>query len=148
MNYFDETIASVHQKLANRQLSVAELNQATIQRIQQLNPTLNSFLAVNDQPVPETSVDSEQLLAGIPLAIKDNILTKQLKTTAASKILSNFQSVYESTVTTKLLAAGMHNIGKTNMDEFAMGSSSENSAFGPVKNPWNLQKVPGGSSGG
>lgn len=148
MNYFDETIASVHQKLANRQLSVAELNQATIQRIQQLNPTLNSFLAVNDQPVPETSVDSKQLLAGIPLAIKDNILTKQLKTTAASKILSNFQSVYESTVTTKLLAAGMHNIGKTNMDEFAMGSSSENSAFGPVKNPWNLQKVPGGSSGG
>ncbi|NVY96716.1 Asp-tRNA(Asn)/Glu-tRNA(Gln) amidotransferase subunit GatA [Lactobacillus sp. DCY120] len=147
MNYFDETIASLHQKLQEKKLSAAELKQATLDQIKATNPTLNSFIAVNEAATVPTEI-SDQVLAGIPLAIKDNILTKELKTTAASKMLANFQSVYESTVTTKLLKAGMVNIGKTNMDEFAMGSSSETSYFGAVKNPWDTNKVPGGSSGG
>lgn len=148
MDYFDETIASVHQQLVEKKISPTELVQATLANIKQLNPDLNAFIAINDHVSAPQTVSPDQVLQAIPLAIKDNILTTDLKTTAGSKMLANFQSVYPATVMEKLLQAGVVNIGKTNMDEFAMGSSTETSYFGVTKNPWNAQKVPGGSSGG
>ena len=148
MDYFDETIASVHQQLVEKKISPTELVQATLANIKQLNPDLNAFIAINDHVSAPQTVSQDQVLQAIPLAIKDNILTTDLKTTAGSKMLANFQSVYPATVMEKLLQAGVVNIGKTNMDEFAMGSSTETSYFGVTKNPWNSKKVPGGSSGG
>lgn len=148
MDYFDETIASVHQQLVEKKISPNELVQATLANIKQLNPDLNAFIAINDHVSAPQTVSQDQVLQAIPLAIKDNILTTDLKTTAGSKMLANFQSVYPATVMEKLLQAGVVNIGKTNMDEFAMGSSTETSYFGVTKNPWNSKKVPGGSSGG
>ncbi|UQS83236.1 Asp-tRNA(Asn)/Glu-tRNA(Gln) amidotransferase subunit GatA [Bombilactobacillus thymidiniphilus] len=150
MNYFDETITSLHQKLVTKQISNAELAQATLDNIDKTNDTINSFISVNTSigQEPAFEIAADQPLQGIPLAIKDNILTKDLKTTAASKMLANFRPIYEATVVDRALRAGMVNIGKTNLDEFAMGSSTETSYFGATKNPWNLNKVPGGSSGG
>ncbi|UQS81825.1 Asp-tRNA(Asn)/Glu-tRNA(Gln) amidotransferase subunit GatA [Bombilactobacillus folatiphilus] len=150
MNYFDETITSLHQKLVDKELSTTELAQATLTQIKAMNPQFNAFITLNEAAgqAIEVEVGADQKLMGIPLAIKDNILTRGLKTTAASKILSNYMPVYDATVTKKAQAAGLVNIGKTNMDEFAMGSSNETSYFGAVKNPWNTNKVPGGSSGG
>ncbi len=151
------TFADLRQKLKSGEVSSKELVQEKIKRIKDLDPTLNSFLTVNaDQALSNAehidkqiaSGDSLPTLSGIPLAIKDNLCTKGIKTTCASKILGNFVPPYESTVTKKLLSAGAIMIGKTNMDEFAMGSSTETSAFGPTLNPWNISKVPGGSSGG
>ena len=151
------TFADLRQKLKSGEVSSKELVQEKIKRIKELDPTLNSFLTVNtdlalshaeyiDKKI--SSGDHVPSLSGIPLAIKDNLCTKGIKTTCASKILENFVPPYESTVTQKLLNAGAIMIGKTNMDEFAMGSSTETSAFGPTLNPWNVSKVPGGSSGG
>lgn len=148
MDYFDETIASVHQQLVEKKISPTELVQATLANIKQLNPDLNAFISTNDHVSAPQIVSPDQVLQAIPLAIKDNILTTDLKTTAGSKMLANFQSVYPATVMEKLLQAGVVNVGKTNMDEFAMGSSTETSYFGVTKNPWNLKKVTGGSSGG
>ena len=151
------TIADLRQKLKCGEVSAKELVQEKINRINELDPTLNSFLTLNiDQALSNAEHIDKQIacgselpaLSGIPLAIKDNLCTKGIKTTCASKILGNFVPPYESTVTKKLLNAGAILIGKTNMDEFAMGSSTETSAFGPTLNPWNITKVPGGSSGG
>ncbi len=151
------TFADLRQKLKSGEVSSKELVQEKLNRIKELDPTLNSFLTVitdqaliNAADIDEkiSSGDSLPNLSGIPLAIKDNLCTKGIKTTCASKILANFVPPYESTVTKKLLKAGAIMIGKTNMDEFAMGSSTETSAFGPTLNPWNITKVPGGSSGG
>jgi aspartyl-tRNA(Asn)/glutamyl-tRNA(Gln) amidotransferase subunit A len=151
------TFADLRQKLKSGEVSAKELVQEKINRINKLDSTLNSFLTVNtDQALSKAEDIDKQIssgerlpaLSGIPLAIKDNLCTKGIKTTCASKILSNFVPPYESTVTKKLLNAGAIMIGKTNMDEFAMGSSTETSAFGPTLNPWDISKVPGGSSGG
>ena len=151
------TFADLRQKLKSGEVSCKELVQEKINRIKKLDTTLNSFLTVNaDQALKNAdhidkqiaSGDSLPTLSGIPLAIKDNLCTKGIKTTCASKILGNFVPPYESTVTKRLLKAGAIMIGKTNMDEFAMGSSTETSAFGPTLNPWDITKVPGGSSGG
>ena len=151
------TFADLRQKLNSGEVSSKELVQEKILRIKQLDPTLNSFLTVNSEEALKKaeSIDNQRVsgehlppLAGIPLAVKDNLCTKGIKTTCASKILGNFVPPYESTVTERLLNSGAVIIGKTNMDEFAMGSSTENSAFGPTLNPWNISKVPGGSSGG
>ncbi len=151
------TFADLRQKLKCGEVSSKELVQEKINRIKELDCTLNSFLTVNtDQALRNAEYIDKEIasgkrllpLSGIPIGIKDNLCTKGIKTTCASKILGDFVPPYESTVTKKLLNAGAIMIGKTNMDEFAMGSSTETSAFGPTLNPWNITKVPGGSSGG
>ena len=151
------TFADLRQKLSNGEVSSKELVQEKINRIKELDSTLNSFLTVNKEYALDQAeyIDKQiasgkriGILSGIPLGIKDNLCTKGIKTTCASKILTNFVPPYESTVTKRLLNAGAIIIGKTNLDEFAMGSSTETSAFGSTLNPWNITKVPGGSSGG
>ncbi len=127
-----ETIKAFKEK----KFSEKDLNEAYLRRIEELNPKLNAFLDIQETKI------------GIPAAIKDIIVTKGIKTTAGSRILENFIPPYNATVVDRLLAQGISIIGKTNCDEFAMGSSGENSAYGPTKNPWNLNKVPGGSSSG
>tara|TARA_Y100001968_G_scaffold292840_1_gene298404 strand:+ start:167 stop:1627 length:1461 start_codon:yes stop_codon:yes gene_type:complete len=151
------TIADVRHKLLSGEISSKELVQEKINRIKELDSTLNSFLTVNSEKalnqaeiIDNKRASGEELppLAGIPLAIKDNLCTKGVRTSCASKILGDFIPPYESTATNRLLKSGAVIIGKTNMDEFAMGSSTETSAYGPTLNPWDTTKVPGGSSGG
>lgn len=147
-----ETINSLHQKLADKELTAQDLTQQTLDDINAKEDKLNAFITVNDKAVDDAKkVDEKGIngrLAGIPIAIKDNIVTNGIKTTAASKILYNFMPVYSATVLEKLENAGAIDIGKTNLDEFAMGSSTETSHFGTTKNPWDYSRVPGGSSGG
>tara|TARA_B100000965_G_scaffold158_1_gene169 strand:+ start:2287 stop:3747 length:1461 start_codon:yes stop_codon:yes gene_type:complete len=151
------TFADIRKKLISGQISSKEIVQEKLLRISKLDPTLNTFLTVNSdlalkkaEYIDNLRASGEKLppLAGIPLAVKDNLCTKGIKTTCASKILGDFVPPYESTVTERLMNSGAVLIGKTNMDEFAMGSSTETSAFGSTLNPWNITKVPGGSSGG
>ncbi|MGA1624653.1 MAG: Asp-tRNA(Asn)/Glu-tRNA(Gln) amidotransferase subunit GatA, partial [Prochlorothrix sp.] len=134
-----------------------EIAQAALDRVQSLEPHLHSFLTVTAetalaqaQQVDAKIAAGEEIspLAGIPIGIKDNLCTQGIPTTCGSQILANFTPPFESTVTTKLAAAGAVMVGKTNLDEFAMGSSTENSGFHRTHNPWNLETVPGGSSGG
>ncbi|HCQ31032.1 TPA: Asp-tRNA(Asn)/Glu-tRNA(Gln) amidotransferase subunit GatA [Candidatus Collierbacteria bacterium] len=150
------TIKEVHEGYRNRIFSCVDLVKHFLSRIDKYNPKLNIFLARNqhaleqaaviDKEIAEKGIDRE--LLGIPMAIKDNFLTVGISTTASSNILKGYMPQYESTVTGKLLAAGAIFLGKTNMDSFAHGSSTETSDFGPTHNPWNPDKLPGGSSGG
>ena len=151
------TFADLRQKLISGEISSKELVEEKISRIKKLDPTLNSFLTLNtDNALNQAEVIDKKRasgeilppLSGIPIGIKDNLCTKGVKTTCASKILAEFVPPYESTATGRLIKSGAIMIGKTNMDEFAMGSSTETSAFGPTLNPWDINKVPGGSSGG
>lgn len=155
MNYFENDLTTLHAGLVNKQFSVVELVKETFATIKQREPQLEAFLALNEEAalkqaatLDEQGIAPDQLLAGIPVGIKDNIVTKGLTTTAASKILENFNPIYDATVMEKLAEAGMINVGKLNLDEFAMGSSTETSAFKQTKNAWDQTKVPGGSSGG
>lgn len=136
MNITNLTLIETIKALKEKKFSEEEFNKAYLERIKSLNPKLNVFL------------DIQETKKGIPAAIKDIIVTKGIKTTAGSRILENFIPPYNATVVEKLLSQGISIIGKTNCDEFAMGSSGENSAYGPTKNPWSLNKVPGGSSSG
>ena len=125
----------------------------SLEDAERLNPTLNSFLSVEREHAAErleqlSGSTGEQPLYGMPIAIKDNICTKGMRTSCASRILENYKAQYDATAIERLNNAGAVVVGKTNMDEFAMGSSNENSAFGPAKNPWDTERVPGGSSGG
>lgn len=125
----------------------------TVENAEKLNPELNSFLSIEGVHALERaeyldSVPPERKLHGVAVAVKDNICTKGMRTSCGSHILHNYKAQYDATAIERLNAAGAIIVGKTNMDEFAMGSSNENSAFGPVKNPWDTSRVPGGSSGG
>lgn len=151
-----KTIAELSRALQNKEISSVELTQHYLNRIQANNPTLNCFITVDEtQALAMAKAADERLaqgnatpLTGIPLAQKDIFCTDGLKTSCASKMLDNFIAPYNATVIERFNDAGAVILGKTNMDEFAMGSSNENSYYGPVKNPWDLERVPGGSSGG
>lgn len=151
------SIREYHQQLVSKERSAVEIATEFMQRIETLEPKVRAFLSVTADLALETAkqVDAKiaageeiGLLEGIPTAIKDNMCTKGIKTTCGSQILANFVPPYESTVTQKLQQAGVVVVGKTNLDEFAMGSSTENSGFQVTANPWDLERVPGGSSGG
>lgn len=155
MDYFKQDLSSLHDSLVNKEMSSEELTKATFAEIKARDSKISAFLAMNEEmalsqakAVDAAGIDANNVLAGIPMAVKDNIVTKDLTTTAASKMLENFNPIYDATVIEKMRQAQMVTIGKTNMDEFAMGGSTETSAFKTTKNPWNTTKVPGGSSGG
>jgi aspartyl-tRNA(Asn)/glutamyl-tRNA(Gln) amidotransferase subunit A len=150
-------IRTLHRQLVAKERSAEEIAREYLDRLHQLEPQLKSFITVTEELALQQAraVDAriragEEIgpLAGIPLAVKDNLCTQGIRTTCASRILEGFIPPYESTVTARLAAAGMVMVGKTNLDEFAMGSSTENSAFQRTANPWDLTRVPGGSSGG
>ncbi|MDB6146106.1 MAG: gatA 1 [Pseudomonas sp.] len=150
------TLAEIARGLADKMFSAEELTRTLLARIAQLDPQLNSFITVTqEQAVSQAqAADARRAagengpLLGIPLAHKDLFCTQGVRTSCGSKMLDNFKAPYDATVVAKLAAAGTVTLGKTNMDEFAMGSANESSYYGAVKNPWNLEHVPGGSSGG
>jgi aspartyl-tRNA(Asn)/glutamyl-tRNA(Gln) amidotransferase subunit A len=152
----DKGVAELSAALQARQLSSVELTQALLERVQRHQGHLNAFISISDEAaLAEAARADAQLhsgtagpLTGVPIAHKDIFCTRGEKTTCGSRMLANFISPYDATVVERLRAAGVVMLGKTNMDEFAMGSSNENSFFGPVRNPWDAARVPGGSSGG
>ncbi len=157
MELLKKTAIEQHEALVNKEISAQELVQASIDRIEKLDTTLGSFNSLTVEGALKTAKEVDEkiakneqipLLAGIPLALKDNMCAVGTKTTCSSKILENFVSPYDATIVEKLKQNFVPIMGKANLDEFAMGSSNENSAFNIVRNPYNLNKVPGGSSGG
>jgi aspartyl-tRNA(Asn)/glutamyl-tRNA(Gln) amidotransferase subunit A len=157
MNLLDATARSIRDGVATGQLSAVDVVRACLDRIAAVNPALNAFNLVDAeraqsraQAVDRRRAEGSTLgpLAGVPIALKDNMNVRGMRTTASSRILERFVPPYDATVVRHLENAGAIIVGKTNCDEFAMGSSTENSAFGPVRNPWALDRIPGGSSGG
>ncbi len=156
MSLTDLTIHELHERLVRREVSSVEATRAYLERIAAVDERINAFITVDAEGALRQAEAADRRLAagkggaltGIPLALKDIFVTEGVRTTCASKILQNFIPPYDGAAAARLKEAGAVLLGKLNMDEFAMGSSNENSAFGAVKNPWNLQCVPGGSSGG
>ena len=157
MALYEKTATELSAMLKQKEISAVELTKETFSRIQAVEDKVQGFVTLTEetalaqaQAVDQKRNAGEKLspLAGIPLAVKDNICTKGILTTCASKILYNFKPPYQATVMEKLAAHDMVMIGKANMDEFAMGSSCENSGVHPTHNPHGLNHVPGGSSGG
>ncbi|MFC2036061.1 Asp-tRNA(Asn)/Glu-tRNA(Gln) amidotransferase subunit GatA [Chloroflexota bacterium] len=150
------TINEAHKLLTTKQLSSVELTRTCLERIQQAEPKIHALINVTDGLALKQAQRADELIAtgntnpltGIPVVIKDNMCTKGIPTTCSSKMLENFVPPYDATVVEKLSDCGAVIMGKANMDEFAMGSSTEHSAFFPTHNPWDLTRVPGGSSGG
>lgn len=149
--YLDLSIEKIHELLVKKEITPLDLVEEALTRIEE-NKELNAFITINDKVVEEAKnlgeVEPDNIFFGIPIAIKDNIVTKDLRTTCASHILDNFIPIYDATVIKKIKAKKMLIIGKTNMDEFAMGSTSETSYFGAPLNPIDKKRVAGGSSGG
>ena len=156
MNLDELTLKEQLNGLKDSSFTSVELTEVYLKRINQLDASINSYITVTEDSALEQAKESDKrykkneplLLDGIPIAHKDIFCTEDVLTTCGSKMLSNFKAPYSSTVVSKFKNDGIVMLGKTNMDEFAMGSSNETSYFGPVKNPWNLEYVPGGSSGG
>lgn len=157
MDLYKKTAAELSLLLQAKEVSSVEVVRSFLERIELVEPYLKAFITHTPAMALQTAreIDNKRVcgeklhpLAGVPIAIKDNICTQGLRTTCASRILENFVPPYDATVVRKLRQAGMPLLGKTNMDEFAMGSSTENSAFFPTRNPWDRDRVPGGSSGG
>ena len=156
MKLGDFSIAVLRNRIASREVSAADVCRAALERIARLSD-LNAFLTVTSDDAKQKAEEIDRVaergdelppLAGTVVAVKDNMVIRGVRTTAGSRILSNYKPPYTATAVERLEAAGAIIIGKTNCDEFAMGSSNENSAFGPVRNPWDIERVPGGSSGG
>ena len=152
-----KSAAELVELLASKQISSVEVTKAHLDRIAEVNPTINSYLHVTDEAALSVAADIDRrraageslpLLAGLPIAVKDNLTTTDAPTTAGSKILEGWVPQYDATVVRRLREQGMPILGKTNLDEFAMGSSTEFSAYGPSKNPWDIERIPGGSGGG
>ncbi|HFI0215443.1 TPA: Asp-tRNA(Asn)/Glu-tRNA(Gln) amidotransferase subunit GatA [Streptococcus suis] len=155
MTFNNKTIDELHDLLVKKEISAVELTKATLEDIKSREGAVDAFLTITEDAalaqaaaLDENGIDAENVMAGIPLAVKDNISTKGILTTAASKMLYNYEPIFDATSVSQAYAKDMIVIGKTNMDEFAMGGSNENSAFKPTKNAWDQTKVPGGSSGG
>lgn len=158
MEITELTVHELAEKLENKEITREEIVQAYLDRIEEKEKDVESFITKTDkekvlkqvrkieEEIKKGNITNE--LAGIPIGIKDNICTKGEKTTCASKMLENFVAPYDATVTEKLNNENLISLGKLNMDEFAMGGSTEHSYFKKTRNPWNLNKVPGGSSGG
>lgn len=154
MTLFNRSAKELQALVHSKEVSLVDLTNEAFERVEKLDGEVEAFLALNKEKALETATELEKTpfeergpLFGLPIGVKDNIVTEGLETTCASKILQGFNPIYDATVVQKLRAAGMITIGKLNMDEFAMGSSNENSAYKTTKNPWSLDRVPGGSSG-
>lgn len=153
MDITELTVHELQEKIKNKELTITDITKAYVDRIDKKEKDIQAFVTIlKDEALEEAKkIENEKVegeFAGIPIGIKDNICTKGIKTTCSSKMLENFVSPYDATVIEKLKSENMINLGKLNMDEFAMGGSTEYSYFKKTRNPWNLNKVPGGSSGG
>ncbi len=159
MELLNKSLRELHTLIKRKELKPSELVEAVLKRIEETESKLNAYITVTDEKARKKAKIADEELAklsedeipelfGIPLSIKDNINVENVRMTCASKILENFVSPYDATVIKRLREKGAIFVGKNNLDEFAMGSSTETSYFGPTKNPWDLERVPGGSSGG
>ncbi len=155
MDFAETTVAALRDRIARGKTTAHAASESAIDAAEKLNETLNAFLEIDREAALKRADEIDaRITAGetpalpVPIAIKDNICVKGLQTSCGSRILGPYRPPYNATAIERLLEAGAIIVGKTNCDEFAMGSSNENSAFGPVKNPWDISRVPGGSSGG
>lgn len=157
MSLLKQPLQQLHQQLASKELTVTELVNASFERIRQVDGRIQAFLALNEEGALADAKNLDDLLQsgsergllfGLPMGVKDNIITEGIRTTCASQFLANYDPIYDATAIKKLKSAQAVTIGKLNMDEFAMGGSTEKSAFHTTRNPWNTEHVSGGSSGG